>query len=63
LRLYGFDVYKGFYHKLFFNRKSLASDIMEPFRCVIDKALLKAFNLKQINEKDFKIVDGRYVLE
>jgi CRISPR/Cas system-associated endonuclease Cas1 len=26
---------------------------MEPFRVIIDRALLKAYNLKQINEKDF----------
>lgn len=63
LRLYGFDVYKGFYHKLFFQRKSLSCDIMEPFRCVIDKQLLKSFRLKQINEKDFKYANGRYLLE
>jgi len=25
--------------------------------------LLKSFNLKQISEKDFKIMSGRYVLE
>ena len=63
LRLYGFDTYKGFYHKLFFQRKSLAGDVMEPFRCVIDKQILKAFNLGQIDEKDFKVVNGKYTIE
>jgi len=63
LRLHGFDTYKGFYHKLFFQRKSLTCDIIEPFRCIIDRQLLKSFNLKQINEKDFKIISGRYVLQ
>jgi len=63
LRLHGFDTYKGFYHKLFFQRKSLTCDIVEPFRCIIDRQLLKSFNLKQISEKDFKIMSGRYVLE
>lgn len=63
LRLYGFDVYKGCYHKLFFKRKSLSCDIMEPFRCVIDKQLLKSFRLKQINKKDFKFVNGQYSLD
>jgi len=62
LRLYGFDVYKGFYHKLFFKRKSLSCDIMEPFRCIIDKQLLKSFRLKQINKKDFKFVNGGFSL-
>jgi len=62
LRLYGFDVYKGFYHKLFFKRKSLACDIMEPFRCVIEKQLLKSFRLKQIDKKDFIYDNDKYVL-
>jgi len=63
LRLYGFDTYKGFYHKLFFQRKSLACDIMEPFRCLIDRQLLKANNLGQIRTLDFKYEKGKYVLE
>lgn len=63
LRLHGFDTYKGHYHKLFFQRKSLACDIMEPFRCLIDKQILKSHNLKQINEKDFKVINKKSVLE
>jgi len=62
LSLHGFDNYKGFYHKLFFQRKSLSCDVMEPFRCLIDKQLLKSFRLKQINEKDFKYINNIYVL-
>lgn len=63
LRLYGFDTYKGFYHKLFFQRKSLTCDIVEPFRCIIDRQLLKSFRLKQIDEKDFEYSGGRYLLK
>lgn len=63
LRLYGFDTYKGVYHTLFFERKSLACDIMEAFRFIIDKALFKAYNLGQIDEKDFAIKNGVYQLE
>jgi len=63
LRLYGFDTYKGFYHKLFFQRKSLSCDIMEPFRCIIDRQLLKSFKLGQINKKDFRLISGRYSLD
>ena len=62
LKLHGFDTYKGFYHKLFFQRKSLACDIMEPMRCLIDKQILKSYNLKQIKDDDFKIEGGKYVL-
>jgi CRISPR-associated protein Cas1 len=53
LSLFGFDTYKGVYHKLFFQRKSLACDIMEPLRCIIERQLLKSYNLKQIDPKDF----------
>jgi len=53
LCLFGFDTYKGFYHKLFFQRKSLVCDVIEPFRCIIDKELLNMSNLKTIDEKDF----------
>lgn len=62
LRLYGFDTYKGVYHKLFFQRKSLACDVMEPFRCIIDKQIYKAYRLKQIDKKDFSVSRGQYQL-
>ncbi|MFA5211057.1 MAG: type V CRISPR-associated endonuclease Cas1 [Patescibacteria group bacterium] len=62
LRLYGFDVYKGVYHKLFFNRKSLSCDIMEPFRAIMDRQLLKSFHLNQIDKKDFKKYKNNYLL-
>lgn len=59
LRLYGFDTYKGNYHKLFFQRKSLSCDIIEPFRSVIDREVLKMHTLKQIDEKDFEARGGK----
>lgn len=62
LRLHGFDTYKGFYHKLFFQRKSLACDIMEPMRCLIDRELLKMYNLKRVSEKDFLVQNTKFVL-
>lgn len=62
LGIYGFDAYRGFYHKLFFQRKSLACDLMEPFRCLIDKQILKSHNLGQINAADFKVSKGVYSL-
>lgn len=63
LNLYGFDTYKGVYHKLFFQRKSLSCDLVEPFRCLIDRQIKKSFNLKQINKDDFEIIDGKYELD
>jgi CRISP-associated protein Cas1 len=62
LKLYGFDTYKGVYHKLFFQRKSLACDIMEPYRPIIDYTIKKAYNLKQIDPKDFEFTNGAYTL-
>lgn len=62
LRLYGFDTYKGVYHKLFFARKSLSTDLMEPLRCVINKTILKMHNLNQINKDDFILKNGKFIL-
>jgi len=63
LNFYGFDIYCGFYHKFFFQRKSLVCDIMEPFRCIIEKRLRKSYNLKQIKEDDFTCIQNRFVLK
>ncbi len=62
LNLYGFDTYKGVYHKEFYQRKSLAADIVEPFRPIVDYRIRKAYNLGQININDFDIIDGQYRL-
>ena len=63
LCIYGFDIYCGVCHTLFYQRKSLVCDIVEPFRCIIDRRLRKAHNLGQIDEKDFFIQDHRYNLQ
>lgn len=63
LAVYGFDTYCGFYHKFFFQRKSLVCDIIEPFRCIIDRRIRKSYNLKQINEGDFSFKNGQYYIK
>ena len=63
LRMFGFDLYVGVYHRMWFKRKSLVCDIMEPFRPIIDKAIRTAWNRKQFNEKDFVVRKGEYVLQ
>jgi len=63
LELYGFDTYCGVYHKFFFQRKSLVCDIIEPFRCIIDRRLRKSFNLNQINPDDFGFKNGQYFIK
>ncbi|MFA7069498.1 MAG: type V CRISPR-associated endonuclease Cas1 [Sulfurimonas sp.] len=60
LNLYGFDTYKGVYHKEFYRRKSLVADIIEPFRSIVDYAIRKAYNLGQIKENDFDFINGQY---
>lgn len=62
-RLFGFDLYVGVYHRLWFKRKSLICDLVEPFRCIIDHAVLLAFNRKQFSEKDFTLVKKEYHLK
>jgi CRISPR-associated endonuclease Cas1 len=62
-RLFGFDVYRGFYHQLWFKRKSLICDLVEPFRCLIDQAVRRGFNLKQISKSDFEFRKGEWHLK
>lgn len=63
LNVYGFDEYYGVLHTCFYMRKSLVCDLMEPFRPIIDYTTRKAINLKQIQEEDFKVYNGKYTLE
>lgn len=62
LEMYGFDVYVGILHTQFFHRKSLVCDLEEPFRPIIDEAIIKALNLSQIHEKDFWKNQEQYIL-
>ena len=63
VRMFGFDIYVGVYHRLWFKRKSLVCDLMEPFRCIIDKTIRTAVNRKQISEKDYEVHKGEYRLK
>ena len=60
LCLYGFDIYKGVYHKEFYQRKSLVCDLIEPFRPLMDYRIRKAFCLGQIKISDFTVFQGQY---
>jgi CRISPR-associated protein Cas1 len=51
----GFDPYVGFMHGLRYGRKSLALDIVEPFRQpVVDRLTLRLLNLGRISPDDFE---------
>ena len=63
VRMFGFDVYIGVYHRLWFKRKSLICDLMEPFRCIIDNTVRTAYNRKQCGTKDFSVIKGEYKLK
>lgn len=63
IRMFGFDLYVGVYHRLWFKRKSLVCDLMEPFRCIIDHTVLLAFHRKQFQEKDFTLLKHEYKLK
>lgn len=62
LNLYGFDTYCGVYHRFFYQRKSLVCDLVEPFRCIIDRKIKNAYNLKQIKASDFQYSKGKCIL-
>lgn len=63
LRMFGFDLYVGVYHCLWFKRKSLVCDIMEPFRPIIDKTVRTAWNRKQFSDGDYLVQKGEYRLK
>ena len=63
VRMFGFDLYVGVYHRLWFKRKSLICDLIEPFRCIVDHAALLAFNRKQFSASDFTLIKYEYRLK
>lgn len=62
LRLFGFDLYIGVYHRTWFKRKSLVCDLMEPFRCIIDKQVRKSLNINQFSPNDFELHKNEFRL-
>ncbi len=62
LCLYGFDIYQGVYHRCFYQRKSLVCDLVEPFRCIIDRQVRKAHGLYQLRSEHFNLVKGQHLL-
>jgi CRISP-associated protein Cas1 len=62
-RLFGFDPYMGVYHQLWFRRKSLICDLMEPFRCIIELKIKKALKYGTIKPSDFEKVKNAFYLK
>ncbi|MFN3916990.1 MAG: type V CRISPR-associated endonuclease Cas1 [Flavobacteriales bacterium] len=62
-RLFGFDPYIGVYHQLWFRRKSLVCDLMEPFRCIIEHQIRKSIKYGTFKPTDFELVKNSNYLK
>lgn len=62
-RLFGFDPFMGVYHQLWFRRKSLICDLMEPFRCIIEHQIRKSLKSGMFSPNDFEKRKNAYYLK
>lgn len=62
LETVGLDPACGFYHQLRPGRMSLALDMMEEFRPMIDRFVLSLINKKQVTQKDFETQENGAVV-
>ena len=51
----GLDSCCSFYHSLRSGRSSLACDLIEEVRCIIERMVLTLINLKRVNADDFEV--------
>lgn len=63
VRMFGFDIYIGVYHRLWFRRKSLICDLIEPFRCIIEHTVRRAIEMGDVKAEDFNNYNGEYKLK
>lgn len=54
LETVGLDSYIGYCHSLHSGRVSLACDLVEEYRCMVERFVLTLVNLRVISEKDFE---------
>lgn len=57
----GLDSCMGFYHALRSGRSSLACDLVEESRCIVERLVLTMINLKMINADDFETQESNAV--
>jgi CRISPR-associated protein Cas1 len=59
-RLYahGFDPYIGFYHGIQYGRASLSMDMIEEFRPIVDRFVIRLVNLRVFGPENFQEKDG-----
>lgn len=59
----GLDSFLGFYHAMRSGRSSLACDLVEESRCIVERLVLTMINLKILNRNDFETqVSGAVML-
>lgn len=58
----GFDPYVGFYHRLAFGRESLASDLLEPLRPLVDQFALALIRKKTLEKDHFSTTEAGCLL-
>jgi CRISPR-associated protein Cas1 len=58
----GFDPYIGFYHQLDFGRESLASDLLEPLRSIVDQFALRLVRQQILRSDDFTTTESGCLL-
>ncbi|MCF7740526.1 MAG: CRISPR-associated endonuclease Cas1 [Candidatus Marinimicrobia bacterium] len=58
----GLDPYLGFYHGIQYGRPSLALDLIEPYRPVLDRFVINLLNLKTLSKDDFGNKKSKYYL-
>lgn len=54
LETVGLDSYIGYCHALRSGRSSLACDMVEEVRCIVERFVLTLLNLQMLREKDFE---------
>ncbi|OIR23801.1 CRISPR-associated endonuclease Cas1, partial [Bathymodiolus thermophilus thioautotrophic gill symbiont] len=59
LRISGLSPYQGFYHQQRGSHAVLASDLMEPFRYIIERVAMRMINLGQIKTTHFSEQEGK----
>lgn len=55
LETVGLDSYIGFCHALRSGRPSLACDLVEETRCIVERFVITLFNLKMLSHRDFDV--------
>lgn len=59
IEVIGLDPTIGFYHQFEYGRESLACDLIEPYRSVVDRFVWDIFRKREFTDRDFATEDDR----